>query len=81
MTEHSSIIMMMRMVLVLVLVSVSVSVSVLVLVLVLEDWETKVEYSLRFEQISLEYRPELSKQQLLSRSFTESFYKTFPVEA
>lgn len=71
MTEHSSIIMMIRMVLVL----------VSVLVLVLEDWETKVEYSLWFEQISLKYRPELSKQQLLSRSFTESFYKTFPVEA
>jgi len=57
---------------------VLVPVPVLVLVLVLEDWETKVEYSLRFEQISLKCRPELSKQQLLSRSFTESFFKTFP---
>lgn len=54
---------------------------VLVSVLVLKDWETKVEYSLRSEQISLKCRPELSKQQLLSRSFTESFFKTFPVEA
>lgn len=49
-----------------------------IIMMMIEDQKTKVRCLPRFEQISPECRPELCKQQLLSRSLKQSFFKTSP---